>query len=68
MRQKTSKYDKNFVNVLLNTDIQPIKEEDLELNKNLTVISKPSDNVSKSDKFENLETIEIDKFNKLDNK
>jgi hypothetical protein len=53
------------VNVLLNTDIQTIKEEDLELNKNLTVISKTSHDGSKSDKLENLETIEIDKFNKL---
>jgi len=65
LRQKTTKNDKNFVNVLLNTDILTIKEEDLELNKNLTVISKTSNDASKPDKLENLETIEIDKFNKL---
>ena len=66
MRQKTSKYDKNFVNVLLNTEIQSIKEEDLELNKNLTVISKPSHDTSKPEKLESLEALEIDKFNRFD--
>lgn len=65
MRQKTSKFNRNFVNELLNSDMHSIKEEnDLELNKNHTVISKPSMDAIKTE--DQIETLEIGKFNKLE--
>ena len=41
------------------------KEDDLELSKNHTVISKNSHECIKSDQIQGYEIIEVDKFNKL---